>query len=52
MFDREFDFETLTWREIQQLGTLPSIWSCPAWVGDRKYLYIQDGYDGLERKDQ
>lgn len=47
-----FDFSASTWSEINQQGFLPSVRSCPAWVGDGKYLYIQGGYDGLERKEE
>jgi N-acetylneuraminic acid mutarotase len=47
-----YDFAISAWSEIQQLGMLPSVRSCPAWVGDGKYLYIQGGYDGLERKEE
>lgn len=46
-----FCFDTLTWSQIEQNGTLPSVRSCPAWAKDEKYVYIQGGYDGLERKD-
>ena len=28
----------------------PSARSCPAWAKDDRYVYIQGGYDGLERK--
>ncbi len=45
-----YDFSASMWTEIQQRGTLPSVRSCPAWVGDGNHLYIQGGYDGLERK--
>jgi hypothetical protein len=47
-----FDFESSTWSEIQQLGTLPSRRSCPAWAKDEKYVYLHGGYDGEERKDE
>ncbi len=46
-----FCFVTLTWSQIEQNGTLPSVRSCPAWAKDDKYVYIQGGYDGMERKD-
>lgn len=46
-----FCFDTLTWSQIEQNGTLPSVRSCPAWAKDDKYVYIQGGYDGMERKD-
>jgi leucine-zipper-like transcriptional regulator 1 len=45
-----FDFPTATWTEIQALGTLPSARSCPAWAKDATHVYIQGGYDGVERK--
>ena len=47
-----FDFESLTWSEIQQHGTLPSRRSCPAWAKDEKFIYLHGGYDGNERKDE
>ncbi|KAL3903690.1 MAG: hypothetical protein SGILL_010352, partial [Bacillariaceae sp.] len=47
-----YDFTASSWTEVTQLGSLPSVRSCPAWVGDGKYLYIQGGYDGLERKEE
>jgi len=46
----EFNFQTRTWREIQAEGALPSVRSCPAWAKDETYVYIQGGYDGVERK--
>ena len=47
-----FDFESLTWNEIRQLGTSPSRRSCPAWAKDEKCVYLHGGYDGVERKDE
>jgi leucine-zipper-like transcriptional regulator 1 len=29
---------------------IPSVRSCPAWAKDDNYVYIQGGYDGVERK--
>ena len=45
-----FDFPTATWTEIQAGGLLPSARSCPAWAKDSTHVYIQGGYDGVERK--
>ena len=47
-----FDFESLTWSETRQLGTIPSRRSCPAWAKDDKFVYLHGGYDGEERKDE
>ena len=47
-----FDFDSMTWNEIQQLGTPPSRRSCPAWAKDEKFVYLHGGYDGEERKDE
>lgn len=46
----EFDFATKTWTEISARGALPSVRSCPAWAKDDTHVYIQGGYDGVERK--
>jgi hypothetical protein len=46
----EFNFRTKTWKQIFAQGTLPSARSCPAWVKDSTHVYIQGGYDGVERK--
>jgi hypothetical protein len=45
-----FDFETKVWAEVQAKGELPSVRSCPAWAKDEMHVYIQGGYDGVERK--
>jgi leucine-zipper-like transcriptional regulator 1 len=45
-----FDFPTATWTEIQANGLVPSARSCPAWAKDSTHVYIQGGYDGVERK--
>jgi hypothetical protein len=45
-----FDFETKVWAEVQAKGELPSVRSCPAWAKDETHVYIQGGYDGVERK--
>jgi leucine-zipper-like transcriptional regulator 1 len=45
-----FDFATKTWTEIQARGALPSVRSCPSWAKDDTHVYIQGGYDGVERK--
>lgn len=46
----EFDLPTARWSEIQAKGSLPSARSCPAWAKDNRFIYIQGGYDGIERK--
>jgi hypothetical protein len=46
----EFNFATMKWREVRTTGKLPSTRSCPAWCKDDKCVYIQGGYDGMERK--
>jgi len=46
-----FNFESSKWTEIEQLGTLPSRRSCPAWAKDENFIYLHGGYDGNERKD-
>lgn len=45
-----FDFDTKVWAEVQAKGELPSVRSCPAWAKDETHVYIQGGYDGVERK--
>lgn len=46
----EFDFLTKVWTQIEARGRLPSVRSCPAWAKDDTHVYIQGGYDGMERK--
>jgi leucine-zipper-like transcriptional regulator 1 len=38
-----YDFSTSTWSVVEQNGHPVSPRSCPAWVSDGKYLYIQGG---------
>jgi hypothetical protein len=38
-----YDFATTSWRVVQQFGHAVSPRSCPAWVSDGKFLYIQGG---------
>ena len=55
-----YTFETNTWTEIlppsassadsSSTAVWPSVRSCPAWAKDDRYVYIQGGYDGMERK--
>lgn len=46
-----FDLSTSTWSQITQLGSPPSVRSCPAWCHRDGRLFLHGGYDGLERKD-
>lgn len=39
-----------TWSQIEARGELPSVRSCPAWAKDSTHVYIQGGYDGIDRK--
>ena len=54
-----YTFATRTWTQVIQppssldgSGAVvwPSVRSCPAWAKDDKCVYIQGGYDGIERK--
>ncbi|KAL7566207.1 hypothetical protein ACA910_011278 [Epithemia clementina (nom. ined.)] len=59
-----YTFATSTWTQVQQplsspeggnaatsaAAVWPTVRSCPAWAKDDKYVYIQGGYDGIERK--
>lgn len=47
-----FDFATATWAEVLAPAgaVVPTARSCPAWAKDARHVYIQGGYDGVERK--